>query len=143
MYIGKFIMKRIISIMLAFSLMLAPIIAQDLTPTEIIELANKVNNLQTTIVLQESELNNLKLQNGLLYKQSLIDSTLIKKNKTYIEILESNEKVLEKQAKLLSPRWYQTPQMYYVYGILTVGVGIWGVAQLTNNQFSITVNERQ
>ena len=135
-------MKRIISIILAFSLLIAPIIAQDFTAEQKIELANKIKKLQAIDILQKAEIENLKLQNGLLYKESLIDSMLIQKNKTYIEILEDNEKVLEKQAKLLSPRWYQTNTIYFLYGIGVMVFGVWGVAQLTGNQFNIIVSER-
>lgn len=122
--------NNILKIILVFSLLFAPIIAQNLTNDQIIELANKVNELQTINTLNIKQIYNLQLQNGLLEKQALIDSALFVQKDYYINILENNAKLLKTQAKLMAPKWYDTNQLHFLYGIGIMVLGIWGVSKL-------------
>jgi len=132
---------KLLKIVLALSLLLSPILAQELTSEEIIELANKIKEFQSREILYKSEVNNLKLQNGLLQRQALLDSNLLVQKDYYIEIVENNSKLLQKQAKLTQPKWYEQNGIYFLGGIATMILGVWSVNKLMGNQFSITVND--
>jgi len=130
---------KLLKIVLALSLLLSPILAQELTSEEIIELANKIKEFQSREILYKSEVNNLKLQNGLLHRQALLDSNLLVQKNYYIEIVENNSKLLQKQAKLTQPKWYEQNGIYFLGGIATMILGVWSVNKILGDRIDVNL----
>ena len=110
-------MKKLL-LLLLFSLCLSQV---TLTDEEAIELANNIQELQ----IQLDSLTTLDSLN-------IIEITLLNEK---IDLLERENILLEKNAKLVKPSWYENKWLYFGYGA-TLGASI----TLLVNQLSDVIN---
>ena len=89
-----------------------------LTDEEIVNIANKITELETTDKLKSDQI--FKLEQLLLkYKeQSKIDSSLILSYEQKISIIKDQNKMLEEQVKLIKPKWYENKYLWFGFGVI-------------------------
>ena len=93
------------------------------TEEEVIELYNKITELEHAHTSDSLIVNNLEEQIQLYLEQTSIDSVIIE---NYKEQLKLKEDLI----KELKPKWYDNKYLWYSMGIASMVVPIWAVGQI-------------
>ena len=93
------------------------------TEDEVIELYNKITELENAHTSDSLIVNNLEEQIQLYLQQTSIDSVIIE---NYKEQLELKEDLI----KEIKPAWHENKYLWYSMGVLSMIVPIWAVGQI-------------
>ena len=93
------------------------------TEEEVVDLMNKIVQLEYDDSLNTQIIENLESQIDLYINQFEIDSTIIE---NYKEQLELKDEMI----KNIKPKWYDNKYLWYSYGIMSMIVPIWAIGQL-------------
>ena len=100
------------------------------TQEQIIKLANKMKELESTNSSQAEQIETFKELVVKYDNQSHVDSMLIDFQKKQIDILKEREKMYEKQVSLVKPKWYESKYLWYAYGFATVSLSSYIVGNI-------------
>ena len=95
------------------------------TQEQIIKLANKMTELESTNSSQAEQIETFKELVVKYDNQSHVDSMLIDFQKKQIDILKEREKMYEKQVSLVKPKWYESKYIYWIQGSAIILIGSW------------------
>ena len=94
------------------------------TEEEVVNMGNKVKDLQTTV---ENQAEQLGIYGELIKKfenQTQIDSMLLSFKTQQVNILKDREVLYEKQIKLIKPKWYENKWLYFTFGVIATSTSI-------------------
>ena len=117
-------MKKLILMLTMFGLLFSQDKVYTFTEEEVVNMGNKVKDLQTTV---ENQTEQLGIYDELIKKfenQTQIDSMLLSFKTQQVNILKDREVLYEKQIKLIKPKWYENKWLYFTFGVIATSTSI-------------------
>lgn len=117
-------MKKLILMLTMFGLLFSQDKVYTFTEEEVVNMGNKVKDLQTTV---ENQTEQLDIYSELIKKfenQTEIDSMLLSFKTQQVNILKDREVLYEKQIKLIKPKWYENKWLYFTFGVIATSTSI-------------------
>ena len=117
-------MKKLILMLTMFGLLFSQDKVYTFTEEEVVNMGNKVKDLQTTV---ENQTEQLGIYGELIKKfenQTQIDSMLLSFKTQQVNILKDREVLYEKQIKLIKPKWYENKWLYFTFGVIATSTSI-------------------
>ena len=117
-------MKKLILMLTMFGLLFSQDKVYTFTEEEVVNMGNKVKDLQTTV---ENQAEQLSIYGELIKKfenQTQIDSMLLSFKTQQVNILKDREVLYEKQIKLIKPKWYENKWLYFTFGVIATSTSI-------------------
>ena len=117
-------MKKLILMLTMFGLLFSQDKVYTFTEEEVVNMGNKVKDLQTTV---ENQTEQLGIYSELIKKfenQTEIDSMLLSFKTQQVDILKDREVLYEKQIKLIKPKWYENKWLYFTFGVIATSTSI-------------------
>ena len=117
-------MKKLILMLTMFGLLFSQDKVYTFTEEEVVNMGNKVKDLQTTV---ENQTEQLGIYSELIKKfenQTEIDSMLLSFKTQQVNILKDREVLYEKQIKLIKPKWYENKWLYFTFGVIATSASI-------------------
>ena len=117
-------MKKLILMLTMFGLLFSQDKVYTFTEEEVVNMGNKVKDLQTTV---ENQTEQLGIYGELIKKfenQTEIDSMLLSFKTQQVNILKDREVLYEKQIKLIKPKWYENKWLYFTFGVIATSTSI-------------------
>jgi hypothetical protein len=117
-------MKKLILMLTMFGLLFSQDKVYTFTEEEVVNMGNKVKDLQTTV---ENQAEQLGIYDELIKKfenQTQIDSMLLSFKTQQVNILKDREVLYEKQIKLIKPKWYENKWLYFTFGVIATSTSI-------------------
>ena len=117
-------MKKLILMLTMFGLLFSQDKVYTFTEEEVVNMGNKVKDLQTTV---ENQAEQLGIYGELIKKfenQTQIDSMLLSFKTQQVNILKDREVLYEKQIKLIKPKWYENKWLYFTFGVIATSTSI-------------------
>tara|TARA_R100000541_G_C1862034_1_gene79404 strand:- start:237 stop:614 length:378 start_codon:yes stop_codon:yes gene_type:complete len=117
-------MKKLILMLTMFGLLFSQDKVYTFTEEEVVNMGNKVKDLQTTV---ENQTEQLGIYSELIKKfenQTEIDSMLLSFKTQQVNILKDREVLYEKQIKLIKPKWYENKWLYFTFGVIATSTSI-------------------
>jgi hypothetical protein len=117
-------MKKLILMLTMIGLLFSQDKVYTFTEEEVVNMGNKVKDLQTTV---ENQTEQLGIYSELIKKfenQTEIDSMLLSFKTQQVNILKDREVLYEKQIKLIKPKWYENKWLYFTFGVIATSTSI-------------------
>ena len=117
-------MKKLILMLTMIGLLFSQDKVYTFTEEEVVNMGNKVKDLQTTV---ENQTEQLDIYSELIKKfenQTEIDSMLLSFKTQQVNILKDREVLYEKQIKLIKPKWYENKWLYFTFGVIATSTSI-------------------
>ena len=117
-------MKKLILMLTMFGLLFSQDKVYTFSEEEVVNMGNKVKDLQTTV---ENQTEQLGIYDELIKKfenQTQIDSMLLSFKTQQVNILKDREVLYEKQIKLIKPKWYENKWLYFTFGVIATSTSI-------------------
>ena len=117
-------MKKLILMLTMFGLLFSQDKVYTFTEEEVVNMGNKVKDLQTTV---ENQTEQLGIYSELIKKfenQTEIDSMLLSFKTQQVNILKDREGLYEKQIKRIKPKWYENKWLYFTFGVIATSTSI-------------------
>ena len=117
-------MKKLILMLTMFGLLFSQDKVYTFSEEEVVNMGNKVKDLQTTV---ENQAEQLGIYDELIKKfenQTQIDSMLLSFKTQQVNILKDREVLYEKQIKLIKPKWYENKWLYFTFGVIATSTSI-------------------
>ena len=117
-------MKKLILMLTMFGLLFSQDKVYTFSEEEVVNMGNKVKDLQTTV---ENQTEQLDIYSELIKKfenQTEIDSMLLSFKTQQVNILKDREVLYEKQIKLIKPKWYENKWLYFTFGVIATSTSI-------------------
>jgi hypothetical protein len=125
-------MKKLILMLTMFGLLFSQDKVYTFTEEEVVNMGNKVKDLQTTV---ENQAEQLGIYDELIKKfenQTQIDSMLLSFKTQQVNILKDREVLYEKQIKLIKPKWYENKWLYFTFGVIATSTSIKLAGEIVN-----------
>ena len=117
-------MKKLILMLTMIGLLFSQDKVYTFSEEEVVNMGNKVKDLQTTV---ENQTEQLGIYGELIKKfenQTEIDSMLLSFKTQQVNILKDREVLYEKQIKLIKPKWYENKWLYFTFGVIATSTSI-------------------
>ena len=125
-------MKKLILMLTMFGLLFSQDKVYTFSEEEVVNMGNKVKDLQTTV---ENQTEQLGIYDELIKKyenQTQIDSMLLSFKTQQVNILKDREVLYEKQIKLIKPKWYENKWMYFTFDVIATSNSIKLAGEIVN-----------
>jgi len=125
-------MKKLILMLTMFGLLFSQDKVYTFSEEEVVNMGNKVKDLQTTV---ENQTEQLGIYDELIKKyenQTQIDSMLLSFKTQQVNILKDREVLYEKQIKLIKPKWYENKWLYFTFGVIATSTSIKLAGEIVN-----------
>ena len=117
-------MKRLILSLTLIGLLFSQDKTYTFTEEEVVNMGNKVKELEQTVENQSEQLGNYEELMKKYENQAQIDSMLISFKTQQVNILKDREVLYEKQIKLIKPKWYENKWLYFTFGVIATSASI-------------------